>query len=57
MNDYKKLEGRNYVAFRDVIEMRDIVARSNADGYNCRVVAFEFDLSSEQTNGIVEYWK
>lgn len=51
MEGYKKLAGRNYVAFANVLDMRDIVSRSNADGYNTRVVEFNNGA------GIVEYWK
>lgn len=55
--EYTKLANRNYVEFRDVLEMRDIVTKSNQEGYYTRVVAWEFDLSSEETKGIVEFWK
>jgi hypothetical protein len=51
MDSYVKLVGRNYVNFKDVLEMRDIVSRSNAEGYYCRVVSFD------NGSGTVEYWK
>lgn len=51
MDSYVKLVSRNYVAFKDVFEMRDIVRMSNAEGYFVRVVEFKDGA------GTVEYWK
>ena len=48
---YQKVEGRNYVAFANVIEMKDVVSKCNAEGYFVRVVEF---ISGK---GTVEYWK
>ncbi|MCY1418696.1 hypothetical protein D3C87_725620 [compost metagenome] len=51
METYIKVAGRNYVAFANVLDMRDVVSSCNAQGYFVRVVEFANGV------GVVEYWK